>query len=260
MKEKLTFEQIKQRSLDILLDVSSFCENNNIRYYLACGTLLGAIRHNGFIPWDDDIDIMMPRPDYKRFLHEYKSEKYELLKPSDGYFFFTKVCDPKTEMIESWIDYKNNKAFGLGIDIFPLDGMVNDEVEYKKRVRISGFFETLLRLSKQPIFYRKNPIKAINRIIPRVVGSKNIIKIIERIDQKYDYEKSEYVIRFKTTTNGETLPVSKEAFEPIKKEFEGHLFIIPRGYDEWLSKFFGDYTKLPSEENRIPHERECYLK
>lgn len=260
MEEKLTFEQIKQRSLDILIDVSDFCDKHNIRYFLACGTLLGAIRHNGFIPWDDDIDIMIPRPDYNRFLKEYNSDDYVVLKPNQGYFFFAKVYDPKTKMIESGVDYKKIKPIGVSIDIFPLDGMVNNEKEYKKRVKISGFFETLLRLSNQPIFYRKNPLKAINRIIPRIIGSRNLVKIIEKIDQKYDYENSDYVIRFKTTPNGETMPVSKTAFEPIKKEFEGHLFNIPKGYDEWLSKFFGDYMKLPSEENRVPHERNCYLK
>ena len=224
MSENIT-KEIQKKAYEILCDIDDFCKENDIKYYLSGGTCLGAVRHKGFIPWDDDIDIMMPRPDYNRFLREYVSKNYIALKPNQGHFFFAKVYDPKTEMIESGVDYKKIKPIGVSIDIFPLDGMVDDEKEYKRRVKLSSFFETLLRLSNQPIFYRKNPLKAINRIIPRMIGSRNLVKIIEKIDQKYDYEKSDFVIRFKTTPNGETVPVSKAAFEPIKKEL---LPLLPR--------------------------------
>lgn len=257
IKRKLTIEEIKKISLDILVDVATFCENNDITYYLACGTLLGAIRHNGFIPWDDDIDIMMPRPDYNRFLKEYNGN-YLVFKPDEGMYFFTKVCDKNTIVIEKGIDYKKYDYIGVGIDIFPLDGISSDEKEIERIINKSRFLEMLLRLSNQPIFYRKNPLKAINRIIPRIIGSKNIVKMIEKNAQTYKYDKSDYVIRLKETTNGETHALAKTVYEKDYGIFEKHTFCIPKGYDLWLRSFYGDYMKLPPKEKRITHPREAY--
>lgn len=259
-KEKITFEQTRKILLEILIDVDKFCSENDLTYFLACGSLLGAIRHKGYIPWDDDLDIMMPRPDYERFLEIYKHDRYSLCKPSDGMYFFAKVYDKNTETYESGIDYKKYKPIGVGIDVFPLDGIVNDEKIVNKIIFKSNIFETLLRLSNQPIFYRKNPLKAINRIIPRIIGSRNIVRIIEKIAKTYKYEDSDYVIRIKTTPNGSTGALPKDVYGVIRKEFEGHLFNVPSGYDVWLSRFFGnDYMEMPPEEKRRIHERDSYF-
>ncbi|MDO4940295.1 MAG: LicD family protein [Erysipelotrichaceae bacterium] len=262
MKQELTLEEIKKISLDILIDVASFCEQNNITYYLACGTLLGAIRHKGFIPWDDDIDIMMPRPDYNRFLDIYKSDNYKLLKPSDGRYYYAKVYDTKTIKVEPMIDYKKYDYLGIDIDIFPLDGIVNDKKEIERIHNKSKKLETLLRLSNQPIFYRKNPIKCINRIIPRIIGSKNLVKMIEKNAQTYSYEDSDYVIRVRNTPNGFTGALLKDVYNPpIKKEFENHNFYVPKQYDKWLTTFYGDYMMLPPlDKQKAHHNSKCYYR
>ena len=261
-KKELSIQEIKKVSLDILIDVAKFCDENNIAYFLACGTLLGAIRHNGFIPWDDDIDIMMPRPDYIKFLNEYKSNDYRLLKPSDGRYYYAKVYDTKTIKVEPMIDYRKYDYLGIDIDIFPLDGIVNDEAIIKKLHNKSKKLETLLRLSNQPIFYRKNPIKCVNRIVPRIIGSKNLVKMIEKNAQSYKYEDSDYVIRMRNTPNGFTGAMKKDVYyPPVKKEFEGQLFNVPNKYDEWLTKFYGDYMKLPPKEKQNAHHNsKCYYK
>lgn len=256
-KERLDIEKIKKITLDILIDVADFCERNNITYFLACGTLLGAIRHKGFIPWDNDIDIMIPRPDYKRFLDTYNGD-YRLCKPESGMYYFAKVYDPNTVLYEKGMDYKKYDPLGLYIDIFPLDGIVNDEKEIERIMKKSLILETLLRLSNQPVFYRKNPVKAFNRIIPRIIGSRNLVKMIERNAQKYDYDESDYVIRVRNTINGFTGALEKEVYGKEYKEFEDHMFCVPKGYDKWLTRFYGDYMKLPPEEKRIIHEYECY--
>ena len=257
---KLSTDECKKISFDILVDVANYCEKNSLRYYLACGTLLGSIRHKGYIPWDDDIDIMMPRPDYNRFINEYKSDKYEIIKPEVGMYFFVKVYDKNTINIFRKIDYKKFKPIGVDIDIFPLDGIVNDERIVNKLRQRSNFLEMLLSLAKQRIFNRKNPIKAINRIIPRIIGNRNIVKMIENNAQTYDYDSSDYVIRFKNTTNGFTGALPKEVYEIDRKEFEGRLFNVPKGYDKWLSAFYGkDYMKLPPEDKRVVHDRESYI-
>lgn len=262
MKQELTLEEIKKISLGILIDVTSFCEQNEITYYLACGTLLGAIRHKGYIPWDDDIDIMMPRSDYNKFLDLYKSNNYKLLKPSEGRYYYAKVYDVNTIKVEPMIDYKKYDYLGVDIDIFPLDGIVNDKNEIERIHDKSKKLETLLRLSNQPIFYRKNPIKCINRIVPRIIGSKNLVKMIEKNAQTYSYEDSDYVIRVRNTPNGFTGALKKEVYNPpIKKEFEGYEFYVPRDYDKWLSTFYGDYMKLPPlDKQKAHHNSKCYYK
>lgn len=260
-KKELTIEECKKISLDILVDVADFCEKNNLRYFLSVGTLLGAIRHKGFIPWDDDIDIMMPRPDYKKFIETYNNEYYKVCKPSSGMFYYAKVYDSRTEKYQINIDYKKYKPIGVDIDVFPLDGIVNDEEIINRLYKKDCLLETLLRLSNQPIFYRKNPIKCINRIIPRIIGSKNLVKMIEKNAQTYAYDSSDYVIRMRWSPNGFTGALEKEIYDTEFADFEGRKFCIPKGYDKWLTRFFGNYMKLPPEEKRQPnHDCKCYLK
>ena len=120
----LSHEEIHSRLTDILIAVDEFCESEGIRYSMAYGTLLGAVRHKGFIPWDDDIDILMPRPDFDRFVSSFKHPSYECLynkTGEDSHFvhFFAKVHDTRT------ISYEKNASasrFGLNIDVFPVDG------------------------------------------------------------------------------------------------------------------------------------------
>ena len=260
MKEKLTLEECRKISLDILIDVADFCERNGITYFLSVGTLLGAIRHKGYIPWDDDIDIMMPRPDYNRLLNEYDG-KYKVLKPSVGMLYYAKVYDPDTEKYEADTDYHKYEAIGVDIDVFPLDGIVNDEKIIDRLYKRECFLELLLRLSNQPIFLRKNPLKAINRIIPRIIGSRNLVRLIEKNAQTYRYEDSDYVIRMRWSPNGFTGALPKEVYEKDYAEFEGHTFCIPKGYDTFLRAFFGDdYMELPPEEKRVTHDFTVYRK
>lgn len=258
--KKINLEELKKISLDILINVADFCEENGISYYLACGTLLGAIRHKGFIPWDDDIDIMMPRPDYEKFLSMYSDDTYLLCKPSEGRLYYAKVYDSRTIKYEEGVDYKKFKPLGVDIDIFPLDGIVNDKSTIERIYKKECFLEMLLRLSTQPIFYRKNKLKAINRIIPRIIGSKRIVKMIERNAKKYDYESSDYVVRMRRSLNGFTGALPKSVYEKCYVEFENHAFIAPKGYDAWLNRFFGNYMELPPEEKRITHICDCYWK
>ena len=136
MREICNLSEIKKIELDILRAFRSFCEKNSLRYFLAYGTLLGAVRHGGFIPWDDDIDVAMPRTDYERFLKEFRDERYEVYDLSKkGYFYpFAKLCDTTTVLIEE-MSVKN--SIGVYIDIFPMDGIAdNDQSQHSKAKRL----------------------------------------------------------------------------------------------------------------------------
>lgn len=134
MKE-LTLKEIQQESLKILVDVDHFCKSHNIDYSLAYGTLIGAIRHQGFIPWDDDIDIIMTRTCFERFIKEYESRKgYKLVSPYDknSYIAFARVCDIEKTLIVSRTPWSNYTT-GIWIDIFPIDSIDDNESEHKMR-------------------------------------------------------------------------------------------------------------------------------
>ena len=139
--QKLSHREIQLYLLDILKAVDSFCVKEGIRYSMAYGTLLGAVRHKGFIPWDDDIDLLMPRPDYERFVSMFGKEpgsRYRCLCHKEGVkgdrfvHFFAKVEDVKTKSLQGrGYDYD----FGLNIDIFPMDGKPEDPDLQRKRER-----------------------------------------------------------------------------------------------------------------------------
>ena len=173
--------------------------------------------------------------------------------------YYAKAYDPSTVKYEADTDYKKYNPIGVDIDIFPLDGMVNDKEVLDKLYKRECFLEMLLRLSNQPIFLRKNPIKCINRLIPRILGSKNLVRLIERNAQTYDYDSSDYVVRMRRSPNGFTGALPKSVYETDYAEFEGTMFRIPKGYDQFLRAFFGDdYMELPPVEKRVVHDFECF--
>ncbi len=134
-KKQLSIRELQLKMLDVMIDIDRFCRANDIPYSLACGTLLGAVRHGGFIPWDDDADLFMLREDFDRFVKTYKSDKYQvsyILDKEDGYFglCFAKVIDPNAHTNK---DGKLKHA-GIFVDIFPMDGVSEDTKECRKRM------------------------------------------------------------------------------------------------------------------------------
>ena len=128
--DPIPLDEVKRLELDILLDVAAFCESHGIRYSLCAGTLLGAVRHRGFIPWDDDIDIMLPRPDFERFVAEYVSDKpYKVVTNDtdpDYPFPYAAVNDTRTLKIEEKLRPRCTRTLGVNVDVFPLDCVPGD--------------------------------------------------------------------------------------------------------------------------------------
>lgn len=258
---EITDSEARSIMLDILIDVSRFCDDNGLTYFITYGTLIGAIRHKGFIPWDDDIDIMMPRPDYEKFIKLYRvNGTYAVCSPFDigAFLEWTKVYDNRTTKIEDGIDYSICTKLGIDIDVFPIDGQPDDEhiSDYKKDCDYRmGIHKQLKRITRS---LRGLSIKGkVTSICCRALGAKYYIKKYIDSASKYSYYSSAFV--------GFADPYSwvpysdrhrREIFENrIKVQFEGHKFWAPAGYDEFLKKIYGDYMQLPPSEKQVKHHK-----
>lgn len=255
-------DEIKKIEVEILEYVKKVCEKNNLRYFLAGGTLLGSIRHKGFIPWDDDIDIIMPRPDYMKFLKLLENnEKYNILTPyneKNYYYFFTKLADKRTLLIENNHFDKLDKL-GVCIDIFPVDGLPEDYDEQKKYIK-KLFNEYKKYQNSKFNWYclSNNKIKKYAKMILKFpyflyCKSVNRKKRILNLMEKYDYEKSKY-IAYLLSAYKEKEIVKKSIYDKsINVQFEGNTYPVAIGYIEYLTNMYGDYMKLPKAEKRVSH-------
>ena len=258
MKE-IGLEELKKLQLDILLAVHEFCVNNNIEYSLAAGTLIGAIRHKGYIPWDDDIDILMTRPNYDKFLNIFNGayENLLVLAPEKNWNYYApyaNVCDVRTLLIENDFDH-NGIDVGVKIDIFPIDGCSSNRFDFFLQCK------KLMRWNSMLIHKRCNPsstlslrfVKAtIQRILLSIYSYSSIQKKIHKESIRFDYKNSEFAALMVFEPIAFKAP--KSFFdEYVNIEFEGHQLRSIRDYDVFLKLRYGDYMKLPPVELQIPH-------
>ncbi len=266
MRNELQMHDIQQESLKILDVISKLCDQLGLRYYLAYGTLIGAIRHQGFIPWDDDIDIMMPRQDYHRllsYLEEHKQEfapleVYSNYNCPDYPYMITRISNS-----DYVLDVHNEKPFGLGlfIDIYPLDGMGNTEDEFtalkNKASRYSSlcFLSTRLRCEKGNTKSRlKLLVKYPAFLLAKLYGKRRCMRKLEAMANACNYENSRYVGCLVWGSDGIKCVFPKEWFASTADvPFEGRTYKAPVGYDQVLRRLYGDYMQLPPEKDRIAH-------
>lgn len=267
MKE-LSLKELQSFGLEILKSVHDFCISNDIRYSLAYGTLIGAIRHRGFIPWDDDIDIIMPRPDYERFCKEYKSKDFLVScfeTDPDCRISFARVYDNKRTVVKTMIPW-NLKPGGVWIDVFPLDAIEDNTYDYEKRFQsLSRLFRlvqhersALRKFSSVNSFYLSCKSLAIKFFfLDGLLLSHHIRLLIKRANS----------LRFGTTNKCGMLAYDSYGIKDCHKTslfysfslvpFEQHEFMAVTGYDEYLNKIYGDYMKMPPENQRNP--KQTYL-
>ena len=231
-KKKIEFKEIQSLEYNLLKRFDEFAKENNIMYFLSGGSCLGAVRHQDFIPWDDDIDVCMLRKDYDKLIALVKDNryldterKYKFLLPlDDNYIYpYMKLVDDSTIVFEK--DIKRQYATGVWMDIFPMDIWPDEK-------------ETLRKIMKKHRFY-----KMMNKIY--VAGNLTTMRNVG--DRIWPVEDKEFF--------------SKEVFSEAKYvKFRDGMFPIPVGYEEYLSKMYGDYMKLPKEEDRVFHDFEGYIK
>ena len=273
MKE-MTLKEVQQVSLDILQEFHDFCTRNDIKYSLSGGTLLGAIRHNGFIPWDDDIDVQMPRPDYDKFIHTYVSgDKYKLycreLLEFDNQtmgFPYARLCDMQRTFVDQGLKPLFSEEIGLGIDILPCDGMPSDEREARIHLRNNfimqerAYWSCLKYLPWASVFRAKGIKEKLKFVVKKLFSSIYGLQSFEKvykIKKKYDYETSDYFFAIPHYGMREWQPKKNmESF--ILHQFENRQFYIMSGYEANLKRLFGNYMELPPESKRITHNFNRY--
>jgi lipopolysaccharide cholinephosphotransferase len=262
MKE-LTLTELKRIILEILVFIDSFCKKNNIRYSLDGGTLLGAVRHKGFIPWDDDIDIMMPRPDYDRFISIFNdvSNKYKIMcyeTDKNVEFVFAKVFDTQTILYE----YGADTEIGIQVDVFPIDGfdIRRNIYNYKKLLRLLKGIMAIKKYGRKRKKYDRLSYRLI-KICTILFSVMFLGGLCQRLIKKYNLNTSRYAALLAGyNAEKQVFPVSLfHHYTDI--EFEGHLFKAVRDYDLYLSNLYGDYMQLPPIEEQIPkHDAHAYIK
>lgn len=265
--KKLTLNEIQASELLLLIEFKRFCQDKGLSYSLAGGTLLGAIRHRGFIPWDDDIDVCMPRPDYERFVKSFKSDKehIEILSDSMGTFNspFAKIIDIST-CIESKYS-KNSFNSHLWIDIFPIDGLPESTEKTVDIYRWENFYRRMLVLTDAQLGEGKTFIRRYGKyiLIPiaRMYGAKRCSKKMRDIALTIPYETAEYVgiVTWGLYGVGERMK-KKEFLQKVTVTFEGEEFSAFSCWDSYLQGIYGDYMQLPPIEKRKTHDMTVFVK
>lgn len=241
---KLSLEEVKKIQVEMLVDFDSFCRKNNITYFLAYGTLLGAIRHKGYIPWDDDIDVMVPRPEIEKLVKSYHSDKYAIIDTdNDSLYEF-----PYPRMVSKNTFLKKGffaRTYGVFIDIYPIDAFPASEEGIQK------YRDDLEKVRKVRAFW----IRLRNKVFKYLPISwfpfvREYTKKHREVFRSIPYHTSCLV----HACNASNTPLNKYIFEDrVEVEFEGNSFFAPVGWDEFLKNSYGDYMQLPPEEQRHPY-------
>ena len=260
----MNLDEIKRVELKILEYVNSVCKINKLTYSLTAGTLIGAIRHKGFIPWDDDIDIMMPRPDYNKLLHlisnndsVYKVEccEYSTVYPET----FAKLYDSRTIIIDK--NANNNQIkYGVWIDIFPIDGLGQSASVARKIVKEGKLSQLLLVCSTMNKFTRSSthsfifePVRFFFYLVSRFCNSNKLAKRINLKNQNRAFHTSLYAGCVCGSYREKTMLLSADFYDVEEIEFESLRLSAIKKSDVFLTNCYGDYMKLPPKNKRVTH-------
>lgn len=240
-------DRLKVVQLEILNEFHNFCMENDIKYSLSGGTLLGAIRHKGFIPWDDDIDVMMVRSEYIKFKKLYKSDKFYIqdIDNSDDYRLpFLKLMKKGTTFIETGSE-KFNYEKGIFIDVFPID-LISDK--FFSMIKIKIIASILWILYRKDIFSERK--KAIGKFVNTIF--KNRLYWIHKFTNILANSKGDLYAELNYGGHNIAKFCNRDLFEQYSlTEFEGNKYYIIKYYDFYLKRYYNNYMELPPIEKRV---------
>lgn len=262
LMSKENLDKLHKTEVEILDEFVRICNQYNLTYFLTGGTLLGAVRHKGFIPWDDDLDVGMPRKDYDKFIELCPKEldnKYTLDNKDTNpkyYLNFIKIRKKDT-IFEQDFQVNYNGPKGIWLDIFPYDNAysnttIKTAIQYKINRTI---FSILHYKNKFFLSNRKLAIKKIISLLFQPISNKFLLDIQDKV-LKWNANKEEYpyFVSLSTTYNYRTELIEKHKYLPtIKMQFEGKDYNVPKEYDYILHKVYGDYMILPPKEKQVTH-------
>lgn len=255
----ISVEDLKNIQLKILCSVDNFCRTNKLNYSLAFGSLLGAVRHKGFIPWDDDIDILMPRKDYDIFIKSFKDIGYYVIthQTCNRYILpYAKVCFDQSIFIDAFMP---NLKIGVNIDVFPVDKITDNIVLRKKYIirrklwnslfllknldlKWRGIIKTFLILTFKCILFPISKEYICNKLISLSIEFNNCNCLSAGILAPADFNEKKIC--------------ECEVFKHyIEMPFEGNRFFCVRDYDKYLKRLYGDYMQMPPKDKQVSHHR-----
>ena len=250
--------KMQLKGLEMALAFDAFCKENELTYFFCGGCCIGSIRNKGFIPWDDDVDVFMPRKDYEKLKLLWKdNEDYSIQYPNENLCTenqFLTICSNKTTFIKT---YQKNLDInhGLVLDVLPLDACPTGIS--RKIQKIWALIYSLFVVGKAPENHGKLVFgigKFILSIVKSQKGRYKVWRFAEKQMSKYDLEKCKFITELCSGPHYMQNEYPKEFFkEELRVDFEGYKFPIPCGYDGYLKMAFGDYMKLPPKDKQVCH-------
>ncbi|MCE2616946.1 MAG: LicD family protein [Phocaeicola sp.] len=246
---------LQLRMLKILLAFDKICVEHDLQYCIFAGTLLGAIRHKGFIPWDDDMDVGMPRPYYEEFIKhskEWLPAPFEFVCAENDPNYplpFGKIQDSSTTLIErKHLSYLG----GIYVDVFPYDGVPTNMLTRRMHYAAFEFYKQLLYLVyRDPYKHGHGPSSWAPLLVQKMFTKQGVQQRIRKILMKYDYNQCEYTADY---TDGLRGVMQRSVYNTYARYlFEGEMVQGPKLYDEYLTKIYRDYMKLPDKEHQRQH-------